>query len=261
MSLESGRKLGLTASIIYVIVPVIIVALYGFLIFSIIAAISTTISNRGAPTIGSPFLSMGVIWIAFIGVAFISLLGLIMFIVAMYQLSHYYNEPSIFKKAIYSLVVNIVGVAALFAIVFTVIISVITSTRTNTTPASSPTLGLFIIVIFVVMFVAAIVIGIVSNLLLKQAFDKLGEKSGVHSFGTAGLLILIGVIVPIVSWIGWIFAASGFNSLKPKLNESYSAQYTVPTAPSTTVQNKYCPYCGTANNLDATYCKNCGKQL
>lgn len=259
MSLESGRKLGLTASLISVIVPAIIVVLYGFLIFSIIAAIPTAITGGGStPPFGSSFF-FGVIWIAFIGLGFISLIGVILFIVAMYQLSHYYNEPGIFKNTIYSLVVSIVGAVTLVAILLAVIISTITIPIVSTPPAAFPASGLFLVG-FVAIIGAAIAIGIVSALFYKRAFNQLGEKSGVHSFDTAGLLILIGVIVPIVSWIGWIFAASGFYSLKPKPTES-SSTYTVQTAPTTTTQNKYCSYCGTANNVDAAYCKNCGKKL
>jgi uncharacterized membrane protein len=194
--------------------------------------------------------------IAFIAVGFISLIGLIMFIVAMYQLSHYYNEPGIFKNTLYSLVVSIVGAVTLVAILLAVILSTITIPRVSTPPAA----GLFIVG-FVAIIVAAIAIGIVSTLFYKRAFNKLGEKSGVHSFDTAGLLILIGVIVPIVAWIGWIFAASGFYSLKPKPTESSSAYYTIPTAPPTTTQNKYCPYCGKENRANAFYCGFCGKQL
>jgi Protein of unknown function (DUF996) len=113
----------------------------------------------------------------------------------------------------------------------------------------------------VAVIAAAFAIVIVSAFFYKRAFNKLGEKSGVHSFDTAGLLILIGSFIPIVAWIGWIFAASGFNSLKTKPAESSSAYYTIPTSPPTATQNKYCPYCGTVNNVDATYCKNCGQQL
>src|SRR5208283_707042 len=101
-------------SLIYVIVPVIIVVLYGFLIFSIFASISTVVTGGGTP-FGS-FLSLGVISIAFIGLGFLSLIGFILFIVAMYQLSHYYNEPGIFKNIVYSLVVGIVGVGTFVVI-------------------------------------------------------------------------------------------------------------------------------------------------
>jgi uncharacterized membrane protein len=253
MSFESGRKLGLTASLISVIVPVVIVVFYGLLFFSLFGAQTTTFI--------SPLLSFGAIgiWIALIAVGFISLIGFIMFIVSMYQLSHYYNEPGIFKNILYALVVGIVGVVTLVAIMFAAILSTIRAFTVSTPLAASPATGLFFVGLLSVIGVA-FVIGIVSTFFYKLAFNKLAEKSGVHSFDTAGLLILIGVIIPFVSWFGWIFAASGFHSLKPKLTETSSA-YTMPTAPPITIQNKYCPYCGTANTTDSIYCKNCGRKL
>ncbi len=86
-----------------------------------------------------------------------------------------------------------------------------------------------------------------------RAFNKLKEKSGVESFGTAGILYLVGSIIPLVSWIAWIFAAAGFSKLKPVplSNASY------PTQPlTTTIQTKRCPNCGTENSADALYCSS-----
>ena len=60
----------------------------------------------------------------------------------------------------------------------------------------------------------ALAFGIVNGVLYMRSFNKLKEKSGVDNFGTAGLLYLIGVFIPIIAWIAWIFAAMGFNKLK-----------------------------------------------
>ena len=139
MSLETGRKLGLTASLINVIVPIVMVALYGVLIFSLIFSIQNAIISGGSTPIpsGSPFLSFGIIWIAFIALGFISFIGLILFIIAMYQLSHYYNEPIIFRNVIYSIVISIVGEVALFAILFAVIVSTLMNTVVRAPTAAS----------------------------------------------------------------------------------------------------------------------------
>jgi len=177
-----------------------------------------------------------------------------MFIVAMYQLSHYYGEPGIFKNIVYSLIVAIVG-----AVSFALLLVALILFRVGISTSSAPGTGLFIIG-FLGILGAFLVIVLFSCLFFKHAFNKLAEKSGVHSFETAGLLIIIGVIVPFVAWIGWIFAVSGFNSLKPKPTETSSTYYTT-SLPPATIQNKYCPNCGAPNNLDAAFCKNCGKQL
>jgi uncharacterized membrane protein len=258
MSLESGRKLGLTASIITVAVPVIIVVLYGFLIFSIFATISTTVTGGGNTPFGS-FLSLGVISMSFIGLGLLSLIGGILFIVAMYQLSQYYNEPGIFKNIVYSLVVGIAGAGALVAIILIAIFSAISRASTSPTTAASPGLALFEIFSVIGAF---LVIGLVSAFFFRRAFNKLGKKSGVPSFDTAGLLILIGVIVPFVSWVSWIFATMGFNSLKPNSPETSTFTNATPQTTSPIItQKRFCPYCGIENTPDSIYCVICGKKL
>jgi hypothetical protein len=107
--------------------------------------------------------------------------------------------------------------------------------------------------------------GIISSILIMRAFNKLGEKSGVDSFKTVGLLYLLGVLLSIVgigailSWIAFIFAAIGFYRLKPTVAApavTYSTE-----SPLVTVQAKRSPYCSTENKLDAAYCRFCGKPL
>ena len=268
MSLESGRKLGLTASIIYVVVPVITVVLYGFFILSIIAAASSAFTGGGSTSpFGASFLSSGVISIAFIGLGLLSLVGFILFIVAMYQLSHYYNEPGIFKNMLYGLVVAIVGSVSLAVILIAIIISTITNNRANTAPTIAPAIGL-VIVGLLALIVAFLAIIIISAFFWKRAFNKLGEKSGNNNFNTAGLLILIGAALSIVgvggfiSWIAWIFAAMGFNSLKQKAAETSAFPYFTPhTEIPNLAQKRFCPYCGIENTPDSVYCVVCGKKL
>jgi uncharacterized membrane protein len=147
----------------------------------------------------------------------------------MHQLSHYYKEPGIFKNLVYYLVTIIVGVAMVFGITLAIVFSAAASVGSN--PSAFGVFGIG----FIGIILGAIALGLVSALFFKRAFNKLGEKSGVQSFNTAGLLILIGAIIPLVSWIGWIFAAIGFHSLKPKPNDPtplYSTpSYVTPSSP------------------------------
>jgi hypothetical protein len=109
--------------------------------------------------------------------------------------------------------------------------------------------------------VVALAFGIVNGVLYMRAFNKLKEKSGVDNFGTTGLLILIGVFIPIISWIAWIFAAMGFKKLKVAPTPSPHVPYYVHPPLSTTTQIKRCPNCGAENLTDAFYCSSCGKPL
>ncbi|MGA3289218.1 MAG: DUF996 domain-containing protein [Candidatus Bathyarchaeia archaeon] len=266
MSLEPGRKLGLTASIINIVVPVIMVVLYGFFILSIIASIFVAFAGReSSSAFGYPFLSSGVISIAFIGLGLLGLVGFIFFVVAMYQLSHYYNEPGIFRNMLYGIVVAIVGSGSFTIVLIAIIISAIN--RAKTAPTFAPAVGL-VIVGLLALICAFLAILIISAFFWRRAFNKLGEKSGNGNFNTAGLLILIGAALSIVgiggliSWVAWIFAAMGFNSLKPKATETSAFPYATPQTQFPNLpQKRFCPYCGIENTPDSFYCVICGKKL
>jgi uncharacterized membrane protein/ribosomal protein L40E len=264
VSLEPGRKLGLTASLINVIVPAVVIALYGVLIYSSIASVFSILS--GGHAIGSAPLASG-IFVTFIALGVVSVIGIILFLVSMHGLSQYYNERGIFTNVLYGFLISIIGGAVVFSVVFAYIFLSITSVASTRTynPSVFPT---FILVLLGI-FVSALVIGIVSAIFYMRAFNKLGNKSGVNSFNTAGLLYLIGAVLTIVLiggviiWTAWIFATLGFKSLKPKAAEIPTYTYSAPqtTATSSFSQVKYCQYCGAHNALDAVYCTACGKQL
>ena len=269
MSLESGRKLGLTASLINVIMPIITVITVVFLIMSIFSSI-TSIATGPQPTLPSSFLApFGFIIILIIAVGIVGFVGIILFIVAMHNLAEYYNEPGIFKNTLYGFILNIVGgfVAAAIEIVLLVAsigsISSIGSIPQVSTPSAVAPLFTQFIVGFIAVFVVALVFGIVSAVLYMRAFSKLAEKSGVGTFRTVGLLYLIGTVVPIggiLVWVAWILAAIGFHSLKPSSTSTFAYSTPQATAPSI-AQKRYCPYCGRENRGNAVYCGYCGKQL
>jgi len=66
----------------------------------------------------------------------------------------------------------------------------------------------------------------------------------------------------IISWVSWIFAAMGFNSLKPKATETSPFSYSTPqTASPILAQKKVCPYCGIENAPDSVYYVVCSKKI
>src|SRR5450759_2181462 len=112
--LESGRKLGLISSLLKVILPVVGVIATVFFVLSLFASLPF---ETGTVT-PNPFLfSAGLITLS-IALGVTGIITYILFIVAMYQLSHYYNEPSIFKNILYAVILNIVGAIVVFGLVF-----------------------------------------------------------------------------------------------------------------------------------------------
>lgn len=251
MSLESGRKFCLFASILAVITPIIAFAGLASLIFSAI-----TMATRGTiPSIGSG-IAFTISLIAFaIALIVIVVSEFILFIVGMHRLSHYFKEPAIFKNLLYSILAIIVIFAvAGVLVVLQFVFSLSSITPVTGSPVTPPTTLYFVSLIAVLAL--SVAMAIVSAVFIYRSFNKLGEASGVDSFKTAGLLYLIGSFIPFVAWIGWIFAAIGFHNLKPITPISYQTETSPPT-----LQTKRCPYCSTENKMDALYCRFCGKPL
>jgi uncharacterized membrane protein len=257
MSLESGRKLGLISSLISIILPII--GIIGAIAI-VIAVITNLASGIVTGTVTTPLYGLSVGLIAFlISVAAIGIAGFILFLVAMHNLANYYGEPSIFKKVLYAFILNIISATILVVYEFAFVFSSFSRLQTST-PSTTPALSILGILGISIIF------AIVNAVLYMQAFNKLAEKSGVDNFKTTGLLYLIGTLLTIVLiggllvWIAWIFAAMGFNKLKPSPTKTPTISYTQPPPPSN-LQTKRCPNCGTENLADALYCKSCGKPL
>jgi uncharacterized membrane protein len=266
VSLETGKKLGFTSSLIFVIVPVVAVAL----LLSLIGVILSAIQLNGAGSIPSGVGALALFGIGsavtLIALAIASLVGLVLLLIAMNNLASYYKEPGIFKNILYAVIINIVSVVVVFALQFALLTPFSQSISTGgTTTPSNVFSGFFLG--FIVVIVISIVMAIISAVLVWRSFNLLGEKSEVDSFKTAGLLYLIGVLLALIfvgaliAWIGFIFAAIGFRRLKPLPPTSMPVTYPPQTPPPIMVQTKRCPYCQTENVVGATYCRFCGKPL
>jgi uncharacterized membrane protein len=263
MSLELGRKLGITASLIAVITPVISIISSAFLLFSIINPVFS--GSTGVHTVSFSLIDAAVIVLLSLGV--ISIVGFILFLISMHTLSQYYNEPGIFKNVLYAFILSIVAVVTVFLIeLATLFISLERITSGPVTGSASSPLIPFIF-FFIIVFAVFFALWIVSAWLYKRAFDSLSKKSGIGNFGTVGTLILTGTVLSIIFigsiliWVAGIFALMGFHSLKPKITNTSPPSSTVPGASLAPAQNKYCPYCGAENPADSVYCTFCGKQL
>ena len=265
MSLESGRKLGFIASMIAVLLPIIMVILYALLFLSLISGVFSTVTG-GTSNLASSF-SVGVDT-GFAVVVALALAGIVMFLIGMHRLGEYYNEPGIFKNALYGFIINIVGVGAVLAIILALVFAAIFSISSTPHPATaaSPIASL---VLILGIAAGVLAINIVSALLYKRAFDRLAEKSGVHDFNTTGTLYLIGTILTIIfvggliMWVAFILAAEGFHSLKPKTEAQPFATYSPSQPPATanSAEKKYCVYCGEEISLDSLFCPHCGKPV
>ena len=192
--------------------------------------------------VGALLMFLGILpYINFFGV--IEIIGLILVMVALYQLGSYYKEGRIFNNALYGVIIGIVGgVISAGVLVITVLTSLtdflytvfpdwngdltaLSGLTPDPTNISIDSIAPFIVGIFTVLLILW-VFSIIAAFFFRRSFGTLSEKSGVGLFSTAGLLLLIGAVLIILVGIGliliWISAlilAIAFFQLRPRQEE------------------------------------------
>src|SRR3990172_3635563 len=260
-----------------------------------VAAILTVIASLGSfltlGQVGFPFPSVPSFNLGFgLLLAPLSLIGFILFLIAMYGLSKDYQDSAIFNYVFYGLIAAIV----IGVVVAGIAIFIMFSNMSNFIfPPTSPSFGTQFLQDYfeslIPFFLGVSFVGLFPALFNMFAFIRLAQRSGVRLFRTVGLLGVVASAVTIAFWFvgaalfyagtiainniftlpivgssislaAWILGAKAFHSITVPTNETVWTQPTpAPTPPA--AQVKYCQYCGTANTMDAEYCKNCGKKL
>ncbi len=170
--------------------------------------------------VGALLMFVGIFpYLNFFGV--IEIIGLVLVMVALYNLGGIYRERGIFNNALYGLIAGIVGVVFSVAVVM---ITVLTSLEdflysifpewngdwaalSGLTPDPSnisiDSIAPFLAGVFVVLIVLW-VFTIIAAFFFRRSLGTLATKSGVGLFSTAGLLILIGAVLIILFGVGLI---------------------------------------------------------
>ena len=187
-------------------------------------------SSKNLSAVGSLLIVIGTVSgfaESFSGI--LSLVGIIMLLIGLNGLANYYKEEGIFKNALYSIIIAIVGCVVSIGIIATTAVAaladigidwanmedwvnfgtggtVFTDLDFSTIATLLGAILVGVVILFVVMIIAMY--------FLRKSMDQLSSKSGVGLFGTAGILMLIGAIIPIVGylliWIGFILATVAF---------------------------------------------------
>lgn len=193
-------------------------------------------SSKTLGGIGALMMFIGVFpLISFYGI--IEIIGAILIVVALHNLGSYYKESGIFTNAIYGVAVGAVGtIIAAFAVFYTVLTSMTEflqqmypgwngdwSTLQNMTPDASnldPSAILPFFTGILVVLVIVWVFSIISTFFIRRSLKQVSNKSNVGLFGTTGILLLIGAIIPllglILMWISALLLAIAFFTLKPQ---------------------------------------------
>jgi uncharacterized membrane protein len=207
-------------------------------------------------------------------VPFVSIVGIILVLMGMKDLSEHYRDSRIFDGLVTGGIFLVIGlILSVFGTVFC--------------------LTLIGALIGIPLIIIAFIFELLAARAFKKAFYALSERSGEHLFHTAGTLVWIGAILSIIFvgailiFIAYIIAAVGFFTLKitpigttAGTGNSSSTPYgytpppptyghTPPSPPtqqpsSTSTENpkaNFCPNCGAPITPEATFCSNCGNQI
>jgi uncharacterized membrane protein len=195
-------------------------------------------------------------------IPFLNIIGYILILIAINDISKYLQDRSIFKNTLIAVALEIVGwVVGLSILIGGVMASMLRA-------------GLSVVPGVIAALVVTWIFLVAAAFFLKRSYDTIALKLGLSSFRTTGLLFLIGaglVIVFvgfIVIFVGNIFQAVSFFSIPEQPGSTApGAQYASPPAGSVPVtpvfnqQPRYCPNCGAAVDTTARFCRNCGKTL
>lgn len=207
-------------------------------------------SSKTLGGIGAILLFIGVIpFVQYTWV--IGLVGIILVLFALRSFANYYRERGIFSNAIYGVAIAVVGGIIAGILALAVVLSNITdlvtqlypgwngdwSTLQGMTPNTTnidpsaifPLIGGLLVVLVIVW-----VFAIIAAFFIWRSLKQVSNKSNVGLFGTAGLLLLIGAIIPIfgliLMWISALLLAIAFFTLKP--HEQPMATATSPPPPT-----------------------------
>ncbi len=194
-------------------------------------------SSKNFSAVGALLIVIGVIlgfvW-SFSGI--VSLIGIILLLIGLKGLANFYKEEGIFNNALYSIIIAIVGCVVGIGVIVITAVSALADILPGIDLTNIEDWGnvgtdvttLFADIDFSSIFglLGALLVGliifyivlIISMFFLRKSMNQLSEKSGIGLFGTAGILMLIGAIIPVIGlliiFIGIILATWAFFQIK-----------------------------------------------
>lgn len=204
--------------------------------------------------------TLGGIGAILIFIPFVSLVGYILIVIAIKDISDDLQDKTIFRNVVIAAVTGIVGALA-GATVF--VFGAVTGILTGGVSAFFGVLaGLFVVWVFL----------IVSAVFLRRAYNSMGKELGVNMFSTAATLYLIGAALTIVLvgfillFVAEILQAVAYFSIpdRPPTQGAGASPGPTVAAPSPSSippmggTTKFCTNCGAKISPSATFCYNCG---
>lgn len=181
---------------------------------------------------GSILLLLGLI--PYVGWA-LGIVGVILLLRAMREFSNFYQDNSIYQNSLTGVKYYIIALIAVAISAAGFVIGFVFTDFTTVLTVGNA-LG---IALGVLSLIAAFVFYVLAATHLKKTFSTLAQKTGEHSFETAGTLLWVGSILTIIVvgllliFIAWIFAIVGFFTIKSPYYTQPNANTSPPTQPPT----------------------------
>jgi len=134
----------------------------------------------------------------------LGIVGVVLWLISMYQLSNMLRKPSIFQKVLIGFILNIVGTVIAFAFGLMTGVSLFASARGETGAILGLGLGV------VVAIIVAYAISLAAFYFYKEAYDILAQATVHNLFKIAGLLMFIGAITIILFGLGALLIIVGY---------------------------------------------------
>jgi len=134
----------------------------------------------------------------------LGIVGGVLWLISMYQLSNMLRKPSIFQKVLIGFILNIVGTVIAFAFGLMTGVSLFASARGETGAILGLGLGV------VVAIIVAYAISLAAFYFYKEAYDILAQATAHNLFKIAGLLMFIGAITTILFGLGILLIIVGY---------------------------------------------------
>jgi len=192
-------------------------------------------SSKYLSAVGALLIVIGAVAgfvISFSGI--LSLVGIILVLIGVKGLANFYKEQGIFNNTLYSIITIVIGCVVSIGVIAASAVAALADLGVNWANIEDwANIGTDVANVFtdfdlgvIGALLGALLIGlvilwvvfIISMYFLRKSMNQLSEKSGAGMFGTAGLLVLIGAVIPgiglLLIWIGFILATAAFFQMK-----------------------------------------------
>ena len=178
----------------------------------------------------------------------LGLIGWILMLIGLKGLADFYKEAGIFNNTLYAIILAIVGIVVAVAAIVVTALSALSSIGIDLSNVNDwamfgselanyfTNFGDFsaiwtLLGAVVSALVILYIFVIVTMFFLRRSMNQLSSKTGVGLFGTTGLLMLIGAVLPLIGllliWIGFILLTVAFFQIK--VQPTQAASTSLPT--------------------------------